>query len=1262
MFEVRFMKERIKIWLLYILPIISDFCRATVNKLKDTTDSTKFISLMPKSDVDIGTYESAINFAFDDAQKINNVALMGAYGSGKSSIINTYEAKHPEKKFLHISLAHFGDSKLTKDDAKESEISGVLEGKILNQLIHQIDSSKIKDSNFNIKKTKKWWEIAIQTIAIVLIVLSVLFLFLYEKWELLVTELAYDDLKYTLDTNFKLGVIGFCIVTFAIAIAFFIKEKGFLRYLKKVEVKNVVGIEVFDSETESSFDRYLNEVVYLFENCNVDVIVFEDLDRYEITLIFEKLREINYLVNKRDKNKTLRFFYLIKDDIFTTSDRSKFFDFIIPIIPIVDVSNASEKLSELLIKAELKNELGEHFISDLSFYINDMRLLTNIVNEYKIYSETIPVVEGYDNRNHQFAMIVYKNLFPEDFHALQSGTGYVYSIFDYKNKLREKRKNELKDEKEKIRKKINEIQFQNLKNIDELNAIYFPLTQRLIRIDGEDIADDTPRVDLIKKVMNATKSVTFFKDSTYHTFDVETAIQEMNKNTEYVTRLQQMELLSTEKLNAEKEKFFKITKDIDLLDTKRLKSILANLSNEDEFWDTINENYNNKEKSIVNDRNYNLIKYLIRNGYINEDYAVYSSYFYSTDLSVLDRNFILSVYNSSDAFPEYKLDNPEKVLEMLNPESFLLRSVNNYDLLNSIINNGRKDLLKRWFTTLENSGKEGLEFVVKFWRLNMVNEKLIRYINAVFPHWLKLWVSNELITESEFADFIFKTVDFCESGILSTMNIENWLADKISLNPVFLENHTQNMNKYCSELKTINIKFIDLRYENSNNKIVRFVYNNNMYKINIQNTTYLLSKFHRFDFNQRYYEICTFITKNQEASISKYFLSNINDFMDLLTRFSKKKFRDEQNTIIFFLNLIDLSLDNKISYLKNSSNKVNDLSKIDFLELWPVILENNMLYNSWRNLCLYYKFIENDSEDISEVLANHMRNATAPSIIRYDKLNKLLTKDVASKLRRKIIKSTFFTEREYKNILEEMGFLYASFSFVGLNDWQVKILIKLNIISKTKENYDFVKANYSKHISDFVFLGASKKIFKLFENDSIVLTRNEILDLISDSRIKNEDALMLLKKVDGAISIEGKNYPDEIAEAILRHNFNVEDLPWVLRNFGRLGIKSQFAIIEYSSLNISRIISVAKNINCLPTEIYVNFIARANLNKQTMLELRKILDNNNFDMLCSKGKSPNFDNTDENEIILDYFVQQGWISSYRIVNNKLRGYPKRKVS
>lgn len=55
-----------------------------------------FEKLTPITDGDISVYESAINFVFKH-NDVKNVAISGAYGAGKSSVLASYKAKHSDK-------------------------------------------------------------------------------------------------------------------------------------------------------------------------------------------------------------------------------------------------------------------------------------------------------------------------------------------------------------------------------------------------------------------------------------------------------------------------------------------------------------------------------------------------------------------------------------------------------------------------------------------------------------------------------------------------------------------------------------------------------------------------------------------------------------------------------------------------------------------------------------------------------------------------------------------------------------------------------------------------------------------------------------------------------------------------------------------------------------------------------------------------------------------------------------------------------------
>ena len=154
--------------------------------------------------------------------------------------------------------------------------------------------------------------------------------------------------------------------------------------LKKIIVKGN-EIEIFKDSNESYFDKFMNDVIYLFINSGMDIIIFEDLDRFDDPTIYERLHEINSLVNRRigikENNRQLVFIYLIKDDTFKSKDRTKFFDMIIPIVPVIDSSNSFDKFLSIFEKSEIKDDFDVQNLRKMSLYIDDMRLLKNINNE-----------------------------------------------------------------------------------------------------------------------------------------------------------------------------------------------------------------------------------------------------------------------------------------------------------------------------------------------------------------------------------------------------------------------------------------------------------------------------------------------------------------------------------------------------------------------------------------------------------------------------------------------------------------------------------------------------------------------------------------------------------------------------------------------------------------------------------------------------------------------------------------------------------------
>ena len=139
----------------------------------------QFERLTPIDNMDLDVYEEAIDYVFDNSD-IKNVAISGAYSAGKSSVLASYKKNHSNLRFLHISLAHFK----SPDQEDETEIKeSVLEGKILNQLIHQIPSEKIPQTNFRVKKKVNTKSVIRLTIGAVLFLVSTIYFFCFDMWK-----------------------------------------------------------------------------------------------------------------------------------------------------------------------------------------------------------------------------------------------------------------------------------------------------------------------------------------------------------------------------------------------------------------------------------------------------------------------------------------------------------------------------------------------------------------------------------------------------------------------------------------------------------------------------------------------------------------------------------------------------------------------------------------------------------------------------------------------------------------------------------------------------------------------------------------------------------------------------------------------------------------------------------------------------------------------------------------------------------------------
>lgn len=1192
-----------------------------------------FERLTPINDVKMDVYEDAINYAFDNPD-IKNVAITGAYSAGKSSVLASYKKKHKKLKFIHISLAHFeSPNQKNKKEVKES----VLEGKILNQLIHQIPSDKIPQTNFRVKQNAKKSSVIISTVETILFIISIAYFICFDSWKNYVNTLP--------DTDLKIQLMAITQPQFLIANGILIIVLIFIFLFKLISVQknkiifrklNLQGneIEIFEESNDSYFDKYLNEVLYLFENTDADAIVFEDIDRYNANEIFERLREVSTLANLQleKDNKVLRFFYLLRDDIYDSKDRTKFFDYIIPIVPVVDSSNSFDQFILHFKNSGIYEQLDESFLQGLSLYIDDMRLVKNIYNEFIIYFNRLNTTEL--DCNKMLAIITYKNLFPHDFADLQLNRGFVYTLFNQKNKIIDDEINRINKNIVEIQKKISSSNHEYLTSIHELNLLFATM---------------------------------YLENYTWPTYDdgkfTEFLLEHLsvNRKNDYILRTQTLK----ENLNADIDKLnqeiLDLRQKVVMLKNKPLHEIITR-DNIDEIFSITTKNEIGIEtdfNDIKSNEYFDLLKYLIRNGYIDETYADYMTYFYENSLSRTDKIFLRSITDKKAKEYTYHLDNPKKVISRLRLVDFGQEEILNYDLLTYLISNRFEnnyfEYLKRFITQLKETWN--LDFVESYFDITSELPYYVKILNIVWPNLFNEILNNDNFSENQIHKYSMYSIYYSDDDTLELINKDNCLSDYISNKYDYLAIETPDIDKLIHGFKLLEVSFAGFDYDTANKDLLKEVYNNSLYVINSENIQLIQKKILNVtnvdDIIHKNYSL---MTLHPDSALTQYINQNINEYINVVIEMCNGKIYDDENVVIDLLNNDDLTLERKQSYISVLETIITNINDIENTTLWTSLLNADKVKYSESNLMDCFNTLGLTDNVISYINRCNINLDFSKS--EYD--------DSKEKLFKNITTCNAIEDSKYKQILLSLGLTYRNFRYVEISDDKITILVDTKIIQMTEDNLKFIRLIYHEQLYHFIRANIEEYIEIMTCN---LLEQEELLEIL-DWDISDEQKIKLLELTDSEISIINKNYSVAVALYILKNNHDDSDLLKLFSSYEDWDDSIKDIISNYAAKDIESIIDNPSDVSkkLIINLFHSNKITRddkidlfialiPSLNIECIKECLKLLNLKNYLKIFESHSRPKFIINEENEKLLLALKENNLIDDY-YENPTMEGYYK----
>lgn len=1179
-----------------------------------------FERLTPIDNMNLDVYEEAIDYVFNNPD-VKNVAISGAYSAGKSSVLASYKRRHDDLRFLHISLAHFkSPDQEDETDIKES----VLEGKILNQLIHQIPSDKIPQTNFRVKKSINPVSTIMNTLKTIVLLTAIIYFMFFDSWKSYVSVLPDNWLKSILELSthpYALMVDGVIIIILS---SFLIYELIKIQKNKNVFRKlNLQGneIEIFEESDDSYFDKYLNEVLYLFENVDADVIVFEDMDRFNANKIFERLREVNTLANiqlQKENKKILRFFYLLRDDIFISKDRTKFFDYIVPVVPVVDSSNSYDQFISHLKKGGLFEKFNENFLQGLSLYIDDMRLLKNIYNEFVIYYNRLNITEL--DCNKMLAIIAYKNLFPRDFADLQLNQGFVCTLFNNKEQFIAEEAKRLSEKISEIGHKIELAKNEHLKTIKELDAAfedkkpidYWNRKQELSAADKKDYAD---RKQAIENRLNNTIP------------DLESEKSSLEQ-----------ELILTQN----KPLWGIITRD----NINKIFSITS--TNEIGIVTSFNE--------IKSSEYFDLLKYLIRNGYIDETYADYMTYFYENSLSRIDKTFLRSITDKKAKEYTYKLKNPKLIVSRLRLVDFDQEETLNFDLFTYLLQTSHIDYVERLINQLK--GTKNLKFIGAYFDTTIELSAYIKHLNMRWPEVFSTALSEQLLTENQIRRYSIASLYYSDDDVIELVNKENCLCDYISNARDYLAIDNPNIDRLIHCFTLLGVCFIGFDYTELNKELFQAVYEGSLYEINAESLQLIqreiLGAKNADDFFHKNY---TILCLHPDSAITQYVNQNINEYFHVVLQVSDGTIYDDENVAVAVFNNTNLTTDYKQSYISALRTTITSIKGIADSSLWSSLLDADIVQYSEYNIMDSFNAVELNESVIGYI--NRCDIDLDFSKTEYDE-------DAKEKLFDSVVICNGIDNSKYRKILVSLKFSYDAFDISEISDDKIAILIDTNIIRMTADNLRYMRENY--HNQTFYYI--RKSIEKYIDIvDETLFSREELLEILTWD-ISDKLKIKLLELSDEEISIIGKNYSPAVCLHILNNNFAKSDLPDLFSSFEQWDNFVREEIFDYAVRYITSIIddpnSVSqKLINNLLHSERVNRDEKINLfiaiipilREDSIKGILTLLNLTDYLKIFDARSRPKFEINDENEKLLTAFKESNLIDNYEKSPEK-EGYYK----
>lgn len=1152
-----------------------------------------------------------------ESEGIRNIALTGPYGSGKSSVLKTLMHDFNEHRhYLSISLATLqsdDDLPEASDDKKEEKretLNRRIEYSILQQLIYKEKTSTVPSSRF--KRIAHFTKKELIQYAFGVVGFIICFFITFEP-SFARIESMYDLFDWG-PANKWIDLAALLYVLFCIGFVIRYVIQGYSN--SKLNKLNLKDGEIDIKEDTSIFNKHLDEIIYFFRATQYDVVIIEDLDRFKTPDIYLKLRELNQLINEsKEIDRHIVFVYAVKDDVFVNQARTKFFDYIITIIPVINPSNSKAILKQELLTSGLQEgDIADDDIAGIAFFIQEMRILRNIVHEFTDYRIKLSKGEQHLDLAKLLAMIVYKNYHPKDFALLHKRDGNVYKCINRKREFINILINDIERRKvDLIKAGEKRLQQDNIQIVELRLLFLYEVANSFShkRIDSLQIGNTYRNLSSIATNVAYFNELLTYNRISYRYYYYYNSITEDSEafdissrynNSEYKKRIdditgESQKLIQLELADIEK-------KLLSIKDLSLAKIISNNCVRESDTFKSLDLS--------------EMMQVFLIEGYLDEDYYDYISYFYPGLISPSDRDYLMGIKRLAGIDFTRHIDKIENFVKELRPNNFNYENILNVEILDFLVEHQHisslyKDYYSRFCQVIEHNGYN-LSFLCSYYTHSTKPETFFKsYIgNNINDLWNDV-CKNENHEHSLIIECILKF------GANLNLQILDWIASNYN----YIREHKDAIGSSRVGFFNKTVKYSTLDSEDKD--LIKAIAKNSAYEINPRNLWIVISIVYG-DSNIMQDSISfDYIRNCPDSHITEYLLSEDN----LETTFNSlsRTVKDESIESIDYILHSSLDLEDKRSYLTDQVLKRDNLEGLSEEEQ-RLAIECNLLKPTWKNIDKAYTIFQNQADILSTFINKNVEALreveSAVGIKNEAQLFDLLFGD-----------NKTLSMDAYRSLIGAFECVCEGNQYLSVLDSErFDVLLNNDCIPFDSENLGVI--NGTTFLSRYLIYNSSSFMSHLDWEYS--LSAPTLINLLQSDKFTQHEKNLILEKAGASIILTNAQLATissgVIADTLSDSKFNIAELR---------------AIIELGN-NLDANIKLATHI-----------ISSEELSDEDVSQILQSLKDDKFAQLSERHKQPKFDRTPLIEKLLLVLKAKHYISSISGNDDILRpNYYKQK--